>query len=113
MYCGFERKIPESADPHVDQTKRRMMDRDVAAAVRAIPTIADVAALEFPEELCAFPEVHVLPFPQRGRAHRSGGITTAVLAMTVTHFQGFTAHHDLHCSAVTSACMCGCHDQEI
>ena len=96
MYCGFERKIPESADPHVDQTKRRMIDANVAAAFRAITTVADIAALEFPEELCAFPEVHVLPFPQRERAHRRGGITPSIFAMTVTHLQRFAAHRDLH-----------------
>jgi hypothetical protein len=38
-------------------------DRDVAAAFCAIATNADVAALEFAEKLCAFREVHVLPFP--------------------------------------------------
>ncbi len=62
-----------------------MVDRDVAAAIRAIPTIADVAAFELAEELRAFCELHVLPFPQGERAHRHGGITPAVFAMTVTH----------------------------
>ena len=82
-----------------------MIDRDVAPAFRAIATIADVAALEFAEKLCAFSEVHVLPFPQRERAHRRDGITPAVFAMTVTHLQGFAAHLDLHGSALTSARM--------
>ena len=82
-----------------------MIDRDVAAALRAIPTIADVAALEFSEELRAFRELNVLPFPQRERAYRRGGITPAIFAMTVTHLQGFPAHLDLDRSAVASAFM--------
>jgi hypothetical protein len=41
----------------------------VAAALGAIPAIADVAAFEFAEEFGAFGEVHVLPFPQRERCH--------------------------------------------
>ena len=90
-----------------------MIDRDVAAALRAIPTIANVAALEFAEELCAFREVHVLPFPQRERAHRCGGITPAILAMTVTHLQRFPANLDLDRSAVASAFMRVSHDQDI
>jgi hypothetical protein len=49
---GFERKITESADANIDQAERWMIDRDVAAALRAIPTIADVAPLEFSEKLC-------------------------------------------------------------
>ena len=86
-----------------------MIDADVAAAFRAITTIADVAALESAEKLRAFDESDILPFPQRERAHRCGGITPAIFAMTVTHLQRFTAHFDLHCSAVASACMCVCH----
>jgi hypothetical protein len=113
VHLWFERKISESADPHIDQAERRVINANVATAFGAIPAITDVAAFEFAEEVRAFREVHVLPFPRRERAHRSGGITTAVFAMTVTHFQGFTAHLDLHYSAVTSAGMCGCHDQEI
>ena len=82
-----------------------MIHDDVSAAFGAITTIADVAALEFSEELRAFRELHVLPFPQRERAHRRGGITPAVFAMTVAHLQRFTAHLDLYRSAVTPACM--------
>jgi hypothetical protein len=63
VHLWFERKVTESADPHVDQAERQMIDRDVAAAFCAIATNADVAALEFAEKLCAFREVHVLPFP--------------------------------------------------
>jgi hypothetical protein len=54
VHLWFERKIPESADADIDQTERWMIERDVAAAFRAITTIADVAALEFSEELRAF-----------------------------------------------------------
>jgi len=44
VHLWFERKIPESADADIDQTERWMIERDVAAAFRAITTIADVAA---------------------------------------------------------------------
>jgi hypothetical protein len=30
---------------HIDQTESRMIDRDVTAALRAIPAVADVTAL--------------------------------------------------------------------
>ena len=110
VHLWFERKITESADANIDQTERWMIDRDVAAALRAIPTIADVAALEFSEELRAFRQLHVLPFPQRERAHRRGGITPAIFAMAVTHLQGFAAHLDLDRSAVASARMCLWHE---
>ena len=113
MHLWFERKIPESTDADVDQPERWVIDANVAPALRAITTIADVAALEFSEELRAFRELHVLPFPQCERAHRRGGIAPAILAMAVTHFQGFTAHLDLQRFAVTSACMCLRLDQDI
>ena len=80
-----------------------MINRDVAAALRAITAIADVAALEFAEELRAFREVHVLLFPRRERAPRRGGITPSIFAMTVTHLQRFAAHFDFHRSAITRA----------
>jgi hypothetical protein len=112
VHLWFERKIPESADANIDQAERRMINADVAAAFRAIPAVADVAALESAEELAPFVRLHVLPFPQRERAHRRGGITPAVLAMTVTHLQRVAAHLDLHRSAVTSAFMRVSHDQD-
>jgi hypothetical protein len=105
MHLWFERKIPESADANIDQAECRMINANVAAALRAIATITDVAALEFAEELCAFREIHVLPFPQRERADRRGGIPPAIFAMAVTHLQRFSAHFDLYRSAVTSAFM--------
>jgi hypothetical protein len=39
-----------------------MIDADVAAAFRAIPTVADVAALESAEELAPFVRLHVSHF---------------------------------------------------
>jgi hypothetical protein len=90
-----------------------MIYRDVAAAFRAITPVTNVAALEFSEELRAFCELHVLPFPQRERAHRRSGIAAAVFTMTVTHLQRFAAQLDLYRFAVTSACVCLRHDQDI
>ena len=113
MHLWFERKIPESADANIDQAECRMINANVAAALRAIATITDVAALEFAEELCAFHEIHVLPFPQCERAHRRGGITPAVFAMTVNHLQRLAAHLDLHRSAVTSTHMSLGHDSTL
>jgi hypothetical protein len=113
MHLWFERKIPESANPHIDQAERWMIDANVAAALRAITTITDVAALESAEEFGAFGEAYIFFFPQCERAHRRGGITPAVFAVTITHLQRFAAQLDLHCSAVTSACMCICHGTNI
>ena len=106
MHLWFERKIPESTDADIDQTERRMIDADVAAALCAITTIADFAAFELAEELLAFGDLDLFRLPQRERAHWRGGIAPAIFAMTVTHLQRFAAHLDLHRSAVTSACMC-------
>src|SRR5215470_11970766 len=90
-----------------------MIDADVAAAIRAISTIADVAALEFTQKLCAFDEGYVFPFPQCERAYRRGGITPAILAVAVAHLQRFTAHLDLNRSAVTTAFVCLRHKQNL
>ena len=54
MHLWLEGKIPESADANIDQAERRMINADVATALRAMASVADVAALEFPEELRAF-----------------------------------------------------------
>ena len=63
VHLWLEREIPESADSHIDEAERGMIDAYVAAAFRAITTIADVAAFEFAKKLGAFDEAHVLPFP--------------------------------------------------
>src|SRR4051794_9195072 len=109
MHLWLKRKIPESADANIDQAERRMINADVTAAFCAIASVADVAALEFAEELRAFRKVHVVPLPQRERAHRRGGITPTILAMAVTHLQRLAVHLDLHRSAVTSAFVRVCH----
>ena len=113
MHLWFERKIPESTETNIDQCECGMIDADVTAAFCAITSITDFAALKSPEELGSFGKDHVAFFPQRERAHRRGGIAPAILAMAVTHFQGFTAHLDLQRFAVTSACMCLRLDQDI
>ena len=69
--------------------------------------------LEFAEKVRAFGKAYIFFFPQRERAHRRGGITPAVLAMAVTHLQGFPANLDLDRSAVTAAFMRVSHDQDI
>jgi hypothetical protein len=45
VHLWFERKIPQSSEAHIDQTERTMINRDVTAALCAIPAFADVAAL--------------------------------------------------------------------
>lgn len=82
-----------------------MLDDDVAAALRAITALADVAALKSSEKFLAFDHADILFLPQRECAHRRSGITPAVLAMTVTHLERIAAHLDFHRSAVTSARM--------
>ena len=113
MHLWFERKITESADADIGQTESRMIEHDVAAALGAIATVADFAAFELAEEFLAFGDLDLIRLPQRERAHSCGGIAPAILAMAVTHFQGFAAHLDLQRFAVTSACMCLRLDQDI
>ena len=113
MHLWFERKITESADADIGQTESRMIEHDVAAALGAIATVADFAAFELAEEFLAFGDLDLIRLPQRERAHWCGGIAPAILAMAVTHFQGFAAHLDLQRFAVTSACMCLRLDQDI
>ena len=113
MYFGLERKVPESADADVGQAQRRVIHADVAAAFRAITTIADVAALEFAEKLRAFDKAYIILLPQCERAHRRSGIAPAIFTMTVTHLQRFAAHLDLHCSAITAAFMCLRHGRDL
>src|SRR5205823_12618280 len=103
MHLWFERKIPESADSNIRQAERRMLDYDVAAALCAVTALADVAAFKPAKEFLAFGDAHGFFFPQRERAHRRGGITPAVFAMAVAHFQRLAAHLDLHSPAVTCA----------
>jgi len=86
-----------------------MIDCDVAAALCAITAVADVAALKSAQELGAFGKVDALFFPQRERAHRRGGIATAVFAVAITHLQRIAAYLDLHRSAITCAFMCVSH----
>ena len=90
-----------------------MIHANVAAAFRAIATIADVAALEYAEKLDASDKTHTFSLPQRERADRRCGITPAILAMTVTHLQRFAVHLDLYRPAVTTASMCVRHDEDI
>ncbi len=66
----LERKVSQSSEANIDQTESWMIDGDAAAALCAITAVADVAALEFSQELRAFGEVHILPFPQRECAGR-------------------------------------------
>jgi len=82
-----------------------MFDDDVAAALRAITALADVAAFKPAKELLTFGDVYLLLFPQCERAHRRGRIAPAVFAVAVTHLQRIAVHLDLHRSAVTSTCM--------
>ena len=90
-----------------------MIHANVAAAFRAIATIADAAGLESAEKLGASDKAHTFSLPQRERADRRRGIVSAVLAMTVTHLQRFAAYLDLHRSAVASAFMCISNDEDI
>ncbi len=82
-----------------------MLDYDVAAALCAITAFADVAAFKSAKEFLAFGDAHVFFISQCERAHRRGGITPAIFAMAVSHFQRLAAHLDLYRSTVTSTCM--------
>ena len=90
-----------------------MIHANVAAALRAVTSIADVGALESAEKLGASDKAHTFFFPQRERADRRRGITPVIFAMTITHLQRFAAHLDLYRSAITSASMRVSHDEDI
>jgi hypothetical protein len=72
VHLWFERKIPESAETDIDQSECGMIHADVTAALRAITTVADFAAVESPEEFCALSDANVFSFPQSECAHRRG-----------------------------------------
>ena len=105
MYSGFEWKIRQRAEANIGQAESWVIEHDVAAALRAIAAVADLTALEFPQELCALGDVYVFRFPQSECAHRRGGITPACFTMAVTHLGRRAARLDFHRSAVASACM--------
>jgi len=105
VHRWFERKFSERAESDIGQAETRVIDHDVTAAFRAIPAVADFAALVSPEEFCALGDVYVFLLPQRERAHGRGGITPAVFAVAVTHLQRIAVHLDLYRTTVTSACM--------
>ena len=69
MHGWFKLKFSERAESDIGQAETRVIDHDVAAALCAITAVADVAALESPEELRSFGKDYVLFFPQRERAH--------------------------------------------
>jgi hypothetical protein len=82
-----------------------MLDDDVTAALRAITTLADVAAFKSPEKFLAFSDADTLFLPQRECAHRRSGTTPAVLAMAITHLERIARHLELNRSAVTLTSM--------
>ena len=85
----------------------------MAAALGAIPAVAQLAGAEVAEKLLAFADLHSLGFPQREDADRRSAITPALVAVTVTHVERLTGRFDFHRPAVTSACMRLRHDQDI
>ena len=82
-----------------------MLDQDMAAALCAITAFADVAAFESGKELFAFRDADVFFLPQREGAHRRGGITSTVSAVTITPSPKDRRALDFRGSAVTLACM--------
>jgi hypothetical protein len=86
-----------------------MLDDDMAAALGAITTLADVAAFKSSEKFLAFGDADILFLPQCECAQRRSGITPAVLAMAVTHLQRIAAHLDRYRSTVTLTRMRLCH----
>src|SRR5215475_9863724 len=79
----------------------RVIDHDVAAALGAIPAVAQLAGVELTEKLLAFTDFHRVGFPQRKDADRRGAITPALVAMTVAHVQRLTGRFDFHRPAIT------------
>ena len=78
-----------------------MFDNEVATALCAIATLADVTALKSSEKLLALGHFEIFLLPQSKGAHWRGGIMPAVLAVTVAHLQRIAAHLNLYGSAIT------------
>jgi hypothetical protein len=69
--------------------------------------------VELTEILLAFADLHSLGLPQREDADRRRAVTSALVAMTVTHVERLTGRFDFHGPAITSACTCLRHDQDL
>ena len=93
----------------IDQAQLWVIDHEVRAAFGAITAVADLAALELTQELCAFGHFHVVDLPQGERADRRARILSAIAAMAVTHVERGAARLDLDRAAVTSAGVRLCH----
>src|ERR1700758_2360055 len=109
MHSWLEREVAEG-HANIAQGERGVIDHDVAAALGAIPAVAQLTCVELTEKLLALADFHSLGFPQREDAERRRAITPALVAMTVTHVQRLTGRFDLHRPAVTSACVLISHD---
>ena len=112
MHRWLEREVAER-HANIGQAERGMIDHHVAAALGAIPAVAQLACVELGEKVLAFTDFHSVRFPQCEDADRRRAITPALVAMTVTHVERLTGRFDFHRSAITSACMCVRHDQDI
>ena len=109
MHSWLEREVAER-HANIGQAQRGVMDHHVAAALGAIPAVAQLTCVELTEKLLAFADFHSLGFPQREDAERGRAITPAFVAMTVTHVERPNGRFDLHRPAVTSACVLISHD---
>src|SRR5262249_53940615 len=109
VHSWLEREV---AEPHanVGQAKGRMIDHDVAAALGAIPAVAQLTGVGLTQKMPAFCDFYSLGFSQREDADRRRGITPAFVAMTVTHIERLTGRFNFHRPAITSACMCVRHE---
>ena len=90
-----------------------MIDHYVAAALGAIPAVAQLASVKLTEILLAFADLHSLGFPQREDADRRRAVTSALVAMAVTHVERLTGRFDFNRAAITSARMGLIHDQDV
>ena len=97
---------PAERNANIGQTKRRMIDHDVAAALGAVAAVAHFAALELAERLFAFRNLDGLRFPQGENAHWRGGITPAILTVAITHIEWIALSFDHYCAAVTGSLVC-------
>ena len=92
---------------------RVVIDHYVAAALGAIPAVAQLASVKLTEILLAFADLHSLGFPQREDADRRRAVTSALVAMAVTHVERLTGRFDFNRPAITSARMGLIHDQDV
>src|SRR5579883_2563324 len=105
MHAGLELQGGYGRRVHVDQSQRRMVGHEMAAAPLAVLTLADRRLLVHRDVLGAFGHADRIRLPERKCIHRTAGPRTARTAVTIAHALRLARDLDLHRAAETLAAM--------